>query len=105
DDVVAGSRLGELLVETGRRDDGRRELERIVELSRTRPLREADDLTAVARAHIALGGRAHVEQAAVLLVDAIRVDPDHAAARTLRGELQFHVYGEWSGAESGEKML
>ena len=52
-----------------------------------------------------LGGRAHVERAASLLVEAVALDEDHPGARTLRGQLQYEVYGEWSGADSGEKLL
>ncbi len=64
-----------------------------------------DGLVARARAHMELGGRANVERAAMLLVEAVSLDEDHSAARTLRGQLQYEVYGEWSGADSGEKLL
>jgi tetratricopeptide (TPR) repeat protein len=104
-DPAAGYRLGELLERTGRGAEARQVFEAVIEASRKRSIGDARQLAEVARAHLALGGRSHVEQAATLLVEAIRLDPEDPLPRTLRGLLQFEVYGEWSGADSGEKLL
>jgi tetratricopeptide (TPR) repeat protein len=103
EDLVALVELGLTLVASGPRVAAREVFERAVasEVSSDSP----DALVAKARAHMELGGRANVERAASLLAEAVSIDEDHPGARTLRGQLQYEVYGEWSGADSGEKLL
>ncbi|MCC6782870.1 MAG: tetratricopeptide repeat protein [Planctomycetes bacterium] len=101
DDTQARVRLGELLLETGRRDDGLAALRAASEGRGG----DAEALTWRARARMRLGGRQNVEEASGLLVEAVRAAPDEWLPRTLYGLLRFDVYGEWSGAASGERAL
>ncbi|MFO1052116.1 MAG: tetratricopeptide repeat protein [Planctomycetota bacterium] len=94
-------RLGELLRITGRRAEGDRELQAAADVAGD----DAQALSFGARALMVLGGRQNVEEASQRLVAAIRKDPDAWLPRTLYGKLRFDVYGEWSGAESGERTL
>ncbi|MDA0931836.1 MAG: tetratricopeptide repeat protein [Planctomycetota bacterium] len=102
DDPVVLVELGLALAASGPRAAAREVFERV---AKGDAATDPDALVARARAHMELGGRAHVERAASLLVEAVALDEDHPGARTLRGQLQYEVYGEWSGADSGEKLL
>lgn len=101
DDATLRCRLGELLFHTGRTSKG------LVELQTASAARGDDvaTLTASARALMRLGGRQNVEDTSARLVAAIRAGPDEWLPRTLYGLLRYEVYGEWSGASSGEQAL
>ena len=101
EDAEARCRLGELLLETGRRDDGLAELRAAGEVRAKDPQAS----TWSARALMRLSGRQNAEDASARLVEAIRAAPDDWRPRTLYGLLRFEVYGEWSGAASGERAL
>ena len=94
-------RLGALMLDTGRRAEGESVLQKVGEAAGD----DAVTLTFSARALMRLGGRHNVEDASARLVAAIRADPDGWLPRTLYGILRFEVYGEWSGAASGERAL
>ncbi|MBK8976853.1 MAG: tetratricopeptide repeat protein [Planctomycetes bacterium] len=101
--VEAQVRLGELLLETGRREEGRARLDGVAAAIGPEATPEVRYLAA--RALTKLGGRRNIERASVLLRDVIQADPDHAPSRVLFAELRFVAFGEWEGAESGESLL
>lgn len=95
-------RLGEVLWADGRRGAARDLWRETV--GQPEPA-DAGGLAFLGRCHLALGERPNFEAGSRVLVTALRLDPDHAEARTALGEMKFLAYREAAGFPSGEADL
>ena len=102
-DAVARYALGELLQYTGALPSAKKEFDACID--RGRDATSAQQLTAIARAHLALGGRSNIEAASRLLIEAINKDESAIEPLLALGQLKFDVYGEAAGYPSGEADL
>ena len=94
---------GMLQHEAGQRDAARKTWDQA--LQPTTAALSARDLYALARAKMALGGRARLEAASQDLVAAIQQAADDPEPKIAFAELKFLVYGEAAGFPSGDPDL
>jgi tetratricopeptide (TPR) repeat protein len=105
EDLRARVELGILQDEVGAHGEARKRFEEVVAAGDRRAVRDAEGLFAIAAARIRLGGKENIERASVLLLEALRVDPDAWRARLELARLRYMVYREAAGFPNGEEEL
>lgn len=93
---------GELHWQAGRRQQARELWQQNAEAARPD---DANGLTWLGRSLWRLGGRARIEAASQVLVQALALPEVGPEARATLGQLKFEAYGEAQGLPSGEKDL
>lgn len=101
-DIEARYELGCALDEDGQRGAARNEWQAATALPRPH---EAQQLACLGACRWRLGGRDNFTTGSQDLVEALRLEPRCALARTVLGMLKFEAYGEAMGFPSGEKDL
>lgn len=104
-DPEARHEVGELHWRAGRVAEAKKLWQQNAALGGSPANRTPDQLAAIGRSLVRLGGRVNLEAASRVLVEALRQAPEHTAARIALGIAKFDAYGEAGGFPSGEKDL